>query len=247
MIKAIIVEDEEYNARNLQRLLNKYCHEVEVVAMAASADEASNLIRKVEPQLVFLDVQMPGKDGFQLLQELGRYDFEVIFITAYSEYGIRALKFSAIDYLLKPIHLEELQSAVAKAVRRAGEKRENANLKNLLSYFQNKGAARIAISSVKEIRLVAVEEILRCESENSYTHFFLADGEKILSTTPINAYDELLKDYGFLRCHQSHLINKKFVRSLLKGEGYALHMTDGAEVPVSRLKRDAIRRALLEN
>ena len=167
MIKALIVEDEINNRTNLLRLLENYCKGLEIVAIAADADEAISLINKLRPQLVFLDIQMPGKDGFQMLQELGKYDFEIIFVTAYGDYGIKAVKFSAIDYLLKPINIDDLKIAVNKAIEKINGKRENENLKNLLHYLQhtgNKADHRIAISSVKEIKLVAVSEIVRCES-----------------------------------------------------------------------------------
>ena len=138
----------------------------------------------------------------------------MIFVTAFSEYGIKAIKFSAIDYLLKPVNIEELKDAVNKATEKINLRGENENLKNLLLYLQNsnsKADHRIAISSTKEIKLVPVNEIIRCESENTYTFFYLSNGEKIISTVPISTYEELLDTYGFIRCHQSHLINKRLI------------------------------------
>lgn len=250
MIKTILIEDEVHNRNNLKRLLEKYCKEINVVAAVGDADEAICLINKLNPQLIFLDIQMPGKDGFQMLQELGKYDFEIIFVTAYSDYGIKAVKFSAIDYLLKPLNIDELKDAVHKATEKIDGKRENENLKNLLHYLQNintKADHRIAISSVKEIKLVLVNEIIRCESENTYTYFYLLNGQKILSTAPIAQYEKLLDNYGFTRCHQSHLINKKFVRSFLKNDGYSLLMIDNSIVPVSRQKKNSIKAQLISN
>lgn len=250
MIKAIIIEDEVHNRNNLKRLLEKYCKGINIEATAGNADEAISLINKLNPQLIFLDIQMPGEDGFQMLQQLGKHDFEIIFVTAFSEYGIKAIKFSAIDYLLKPVDITELKDAVDKATEKINAKRENKNLKNLLFYLQNinsKADHRIAISSIKEIKLVPVNEIIRCESENSYTFFHLLNGEKIISTVSIAAYEELLNTYGFIRCHQSHLINKKFVKSFLKNDGYSLLMTDGSTVPVSRQKKDAVKAQLVTN
>src|SRR5687767_13461427 len=134
MIKALIVEDELHNRNNLMRLLETHCKELDIVGTAADADEAISFINKFYPQLVFLDIQMPGKDSFQMLQELGKYNFEIIFVTAYGDYGIKAVKFSAIDYLLKPINIDELKTAVSKAIEKIKHKRENENLKNLLHY-----------------------------------------------------------------------------------------------------------------
>jgi len=250
MIKTILVEDEVHNLNNLKRLVEKYCKEINIVATAANADEGICIINKLNPQLIFLDIQMPGKDGFQMLQELGKYDFEIIFVTAYSEYGIKAVKFSAIDYLLKPVNIDELKNAVNKATEKISNKRENEKLKNLLHYLQNtnsKADHRIAISSIKEIKLLPVNEIIRCESENTYTFIYLLNGEKILSTVPIATYEKLLETYGFIRCHQSHLINKKYVKSFLKNDGYSLLMTDKSMVPVSRQKKDAVKAQLLTN
>lgn len=248
MIRTLIIEDELHNRNNLQYLLEKYCSGIDVVATAGDADEAISQIHTLRPQLLFLDIQLPGKNGFQLLQELGTYDFEVIFVTAFSEYGIQAIKFSAIDYLLKPVNIDELTLAVTKATERIRQKHENKNLKNLLHYLQDisdKANHRIAVSSMKEIRLVPVQEIIRAKSENSYTYFYLSGGEKLLSTTPIATYEELLGSYGFIRCHQSHLVNRKFVKSFLKTDGYSLLMTDDAIVPVSKQKKDVTKSALL--
>jgi two-component system LytT family response regulator len=248
MIEALIIEDELLNRNNLMRLIETYCKEIKIVGNAADADEGISLINRSSPQLVFLDIQMPGKDGFQMLQELGKYNFEVIFVTAYSDYGIKAVKFSAIDYLLKPINIDELKAAANKAIEKINLKLENKNLKNLLNYLENIGSAaehRIAISSVKEIKFVAVSEIVRCESDNTYTLFHLFNGEKVLSTVPIANYEELLDRYGFLRCHQSHLINKKFVKSFVKKDGYSLVMADMSVIPVSRQKKDLVKTSLL--
>ena len=247
MIDAIIVEDELLNRNNLQQLIQKYCSEVLVVAIAESADEAIQLINKHHPQLIFLDIQMPGKDGFEMLRTFEKIDFEIIFVTAYSEYGIQAIKFSAIDYLLKPIDINDLKSAVNKAIERIKQKSENQNLQNLLHYlkYNDKADHRIAITSLKEMRLVPVTNIVRCESENSYTFFYLENGEKILSTSPILYYEELLSGYDFMRCHQSHLVNKKYVKSFIKNDGYFLLMNNNVMIPVSRQKKNAVRSALL--
>jgi len=248
MIETVIIEDELLNRTNLVRLVETYCKEITVVGKAANADEGIRLINRLNPQLIFLDIQMPGKDGFQMLKELGKYNFEVVFVTAYSDYGIKAVKFSAIDYLLKPINIDELKAAANKAIEKINQKQENKNLRNLLNYLENIGNAaehRIAISSLREIKLVAVSEIVRCESENTYTLFHLISGEKVLSTVPISNYEELLDRYGFLRCHQSHLINRKFVRSFVKKDGYSLVMADKSIVPVSRQKKDLVKTSLL--
>jgi two-component system LytT family response regulator len=248
MIKGIIIDDEPHNITNLQRLLEKYCPEVTIVGSSTDANEGIMLIKNYQPDLVFLDIQMPNKDGFQLLQALDSYDFEVIFVTAFSQYGIQAIKFSAIDYLLKPIDIEELKKAVAKTSDRLKHKNQNLQLQNLLHHLKeskNSSEHRIAISSLKETRFVYVKNIVRCESENSYTLFFTDEGETIISTVPLYEYDEMLSIYGFIRCHQSHLVNKKYVKSLLKEEGYTLLLYDQIRIPVSRNKKDLVKKALV--
>ncbi|MBS1737800.1 MAG: response regulator transcription factor [Bacteroidetes bacterium] len=246
-INAIIVEDELNNRNNLSNLLKNYCPQIAVGAACSNAKEALKAINELKPQLIFLDIQMPGKNAFQLLQELEFVNFEIIFITAYSEYGIQAVKFSAIDYLLKPIDIEELKTAIDKAAARLEEKDANRKLENLLHYLQHsdKAERRIAIHSLKETRLIYIKDILRCESQNTYTFFYLIDGEKILSTMPIAHYEELLADYGFLRCHQSHLVNKKFVKSFVNKNGYFLILNDGSDITVSRLRKDFIKSNLI--
>lgn len=246
-IDSIIVEDELHNRNNLAQLLITYCPEVNIVASCADADEAMEAIYQFKPQLVFLDIQMPGRDAFDLLADLKRIDFEIIFVTAYSEYGIKAVKFSAIDYLLKPIDINELKSAVVKAFERIKLNIENRKLLNLLHYLKqaDKSDHRIAIASLKEIRLVPVSDIVRCESDNTYTLFHLQTDEKILSTSSILHYEELLSEYGFLRCHQSHLVNRKYIRSLLKSDGYYLSLNNNVTIPVSRSKRDLVQSEIL--
>lgn len=248
MIKGIIIDDELNNIINLQRLLEKYCPEVIITGSSTDANEAISLIKNSQPDLIFLDIQMPEKDGFQVLQELNLYDFEVIFVTAFSQYGIQAIKFSAIDYLLKPIDIEELKKAVAKTSEKLKHKNQNLQLQNLLNHLKesnNSSEHRIAISSLKETRFVYVKNIVRCESENSYTLFFTDEGETIISTVPLYEYDEMLSIYGFIRCHQSHLVNKKHVKSLLKEDGYTLLLYDQVRIPVSRNKKDLVKKSLV--
>jgi two-component system LytT family response regulator len=248
MIKGIIIDDEQNNITNLQRLLEKYCPEVIIAGSSTDANEAISLIKNSQPDLVFLDIQMPEKDGFQVLQELNSYDFEVIFVTAFSQYGIQAIKFSAIDYLLKPIDIEELKKAVAKTSEKLKHKNQNLQLQNLLNHLKesnNSSEHRIAISSLKETRFVYVKNIVRCESQNSYTLFFTDEGETIISTVPLYEYDEMLSIYGFIRCHQSHLVNKKHVKSLLKEDGYTLLLYDQVRIPVSRNKKDLVKKSLV--
>jgi len=247
MIRAILIDDEKNNLDNLSRLLSLHCPDVRVEAVALNAAEGRELILRTHPELVFLDIQMPGKSGLELLQELPQHDFEIIFVTAYDQYGIQAVKFAAVDYLLKPISVQELQEAVGKATVRSREKKKNGQLENLLQLLQRqqyKDEHRIALTTLKETRFLFTRQIVRCESDNNYSHFFLDDGEKLLVSKPIYEYEALLKEYGFIRCHQSHLVNKKHVKSWVREDGGFLLLDNGTTVPVSRNKKEAVLGAL---
>jgi two-component system LytT family response regulator len=185
-----------------------------------------------------------------MLKSLDHYDFAIIFVTAYDQYGIQAVKFSAIDYLLKPVNIEELKTAVQKAIENSNLKNQNLQLENLIRFLkreQQKTAHRIALQGAKETRFVETENIIRCESSNNYTIFFLMNGEKIMTSRPIFEYEEMLNDYGFFRSHQSHLVNKKHIRSWVKEDGGFLLMNDNSQVPVSRNKRDVIKMMFKEH
>lgn len=244
MIKAVIIDDEQNNVDNLSRLLEKHFPELAVVGTALNADDGRSVIVAHGPDLLFLDIQMPGKNGFELLQSLPEHSFELIFVTAFDQYGIQAVKFAAIDYLLKPIDIEEFGVAVRKAIAKCALKKQNLPLENLLQLLQQrhqKEAHRIALATAKEVRFVRPQEIIRCESSNNYTTFYLATGEKLLVSRPIFEFEELLQDYGFLRCHQSHLVNKEFIRSWLKEDGDQLLLEDGSRLPVSRQKKEYLK------
>ncbi len=248
MISAVIIDDEQNNIDNLAALLARYCPEVNVLACANDATGGEVIIRRYNPDLVFLDIQMPGKNGFELLKGLEHFPFSVIFVTAFDQYGIQAVKFSAIDYLLKPVDVEELKVAVHKVTEMHQRKNQNLRLENLIEVLkqeQQKSSHRIALQSAKETRFIETGRIIRCESSNNYTTFFLVNGEKILTSKPIFEYEELLSSYGFFRCHQSHLVNKKMIRSWVKEDGGYLVMEDHAQVPVSRNKKNKLK-ALFE-
>jgi two-component system, LytTR family, response regulator len=247
MIRAVIIDDEKNNIDNLEGLLQKHCPEVAIAAHALNADEGKQIILQYQPDIIFLDIQMPGKNGFDLLQALPQHSFEIIFVTAFDQYGIQAVKFSAIDYLLKPVNTDELKIAVEKAVLKSKMKMQNLQLKNLmelLQHKQEKGEHRLALTTAKETRFVKPEQIIRCESSNSYTSFYLTDGKMIMVSKAIFEYEELLKDYGFIRCHQSHLINKAKVKSWIKENGSQLLLEDGSMIPISRNKKEMVAEAL---
>jgi two-component system LytT family response regulator len=246
-MRAIIVDDEQNNIDNLTFLLKKYCPAVSVIATANNALDGKKQILEHEPDILFLDIQMPGQNGFALLNSLSNYSFEVIFVTGFDQYGVQAIRFSALDYLLKPIDHIELESAVKKAEQKFRQKSQNLQLENLMKLLQNgqqRVEHRIALPSAKETRFVKTNQIIRCEAENNYTVFFLTGGEKLVISKPMFEYEELLSDYGFIRCHNSHLVNKTYVKSWIREDSGYLLLDDGFQVPISRQKREQIKAAL---
>lgn len=247
ILRTVLVDDEKNNLDNLQQLLKAWCPAVAVCAVAGNADEAKLAIIQQKPDLIFLDIQMPGKNGFDLLRSLPDYDFEVIFITAYDQYGIQAVKFAAVDYLLKPVNVEELQNAVNCVLQKNRKKKENLQIENLLELLQkqhDKHEHRIALTTLKETRFIYTRDIVRCESSNNYTTFYLSNDEKLLVSKPIYEYEEILASYGFLRCHQSHLVNKAFIKSWVKEDGGYLLLDNSTQIPISRNKKEAVSEAL---
>lgn len=241
ILNALLIDDERNNLENLSLLLAAHCPEVRVCGMAASAAEARALIDSLRPDIVFLDIQMPGENGFSLLQSLSRIDFEVVFVTAYDQYGIQAIKFSALDYLLKPINANELKAAVQKAFLRVNNRLQHDMLQNMLQLFRHqheRSQHRLALPVNGEVLFVKPADIMYCMASNTYTSFYQENENKILVSKPIREYEELLAPYGFLRVHQSYLVNKDFVRSFSRKNGYALVLHNGTEIPVSRQKKE---------
>jgi two-component system, LytTR family, response regulator len=244
MLSTIIIDDEQNNIDNLSVLLRTYCPQVTILATALNADEGEKIILQNNPDLVFLDIQMPNKNGFDMLKSLNKLSFDIIFVTAFDQYGIQAVKFSAIDYLLKPINIEDLKSAVQKVIQKNTQKKHNLQLENLIQLIhqkQQKQFHRIALQSIKETRFVEPDKIIRCESSNNYTTFFLVTGEKITTSKPIFEYEDMLQDYGFVRCHQSHLVNKAYIKSWIKEDGGYFLLEDNSRIPISRQKKDGLK------
>jgi two-component system LytT family response regulator len=242
-MRAILVDDERANLEILQVLLEKYCPEIKIVATANQVGEAVEVLNLHRPDLLFLDIQMGKHSGFDLLNMLTEKPFEVVFVTAYDQYGIQAVKFAALDYLLKPVNPDELIHAVAKAKERIKHKVQNEQLNFLLQQIKKPEtiAQKIALPQHNEIRYVTLNEILRCEADNTYTNFFLSNGDKILISKPLKEYSDMLKPHGFLRTHQSHLVNPSFVKSWIKEDGGMLLMKNNDKIPVSRPNREIVK------
>lgn len=245
-MRAILIDDENSNLENLRILLEKHCPQVTIIATAQSVRDAVDVIENYVPDLVFLDIQMGDKTGFDVLKLLPMRNFDVIFVTAYDQYGIEAIKFAALDYLLKPIDIEELMHAVKKAERKFTRQIQTSQLDFLLQQLKKPEPtiSKIALPMQSEIRYVSLSEIIRCEADNTYTHFFISNGEKILVSKSLKEYSDLLRPNGFLRTHQSHLVNPKYVKSWLKEDGGILLLISGDKIPISKPNKDIVKQAL---
>lgn len=245
-IKAILVDDEPKSRNNLHDLLQEYCQQVEIVGEAASATEALKLIKQQEPELIFLDIEMPGGSGFDLLKSLNDQNFEVIFVTAFDQYGIQAVKFCAIDYILKPIDIFELSKAVEKAQAQILQKKENRRLVELVANIDRpEDEKRIALPLADKIEFIVVNQIVRLEADGNYTRISMDCKKEYLVCKTLKEYQEILEHHNFLRTHQSHLINCRKIAAYIKTDGGYIAMTDGSSVPISRQKRDEVLKRIL--
>lgn len=240
-IKAIIVDDEKNNRITLHKLVERFCPQVTIVSECDSVDCAISVLESTPIDVVFLDVEMPGKNGFDLLAHFNyQCPFNVIFTTAYSQYAVKAFRFSALDYLLKPVDPEELVQAVHKLSNKISDENKNKQFELLEQKISNKdvGKKQLAISTLEGIYFVTLDEIIHIDADSSYTKIYLTSGEMIMSSKPLKYFEELLEDFDFVRVHQSHIINLKLIRRYVRGDGGQVIMTNGTEIEVSRRKKD---------
>ena len=248
MIKAIIVDDEQHAANRLAELLAKHCKQtVQLAGSFNSVEDAIRGVRSLQPQLIFLDVQIHDKTGFDLLQQLPEKNFDVIFVTAYEKYAIQAFKFSAIDYLLKPVDPDDLKQAVdklptKKPVDELSRKFETL-LENVEQLKQYTPPKKIVVPTVHGFELLPVIDIIRCQSDVNYTTIFMKDKQKLVVAKTLKEFEEMLDEYNFFRIHNSHLVNLAYVKSYHKGKGGSVIMIDGSEIEVStRRKEDFMKK-----
>jgi len=246
MIKAIIVDDEPYCISVLFTLLQKYCPEVELLASCSSGAEALKAIQNLQPDLVFLDVEMPRMNGFEMLEQLPSVDFHLVFTTSYDQYALKAIRFSAIDYLLKPIDREELQKAVQK-VKQHFQRPMTQQLEILLQKIAQPSPAisKVALPTMDGLQMVSVNSIISCESDSNYTIVLLKDKQKLVVSRTLKDIEEMLEDHSFARVHHSHLVNLNEIEKYMKGEGGYLIMSDGSSIDVSRSKKETLLKKLL--
>lgn len=246
MMKAVIIDDTDMARSALRSDLKTYCPQVRVIGEADGVAKGIELLANVKPDLVFLDIRMADGTGFDLLEKLSKKDktdLKIIFTTAYNEYAIKAFKFSATDYLLKPVDPDELVLAVNRC---AVKTIANPPLDFLIDSFKDlqSGSKRIALSSNDKIQIVTLAEIISCESQRNYTLFFLTENRQVLVTKTLKEYEDLLTSFSFQRVHHSHLINLKHLKEFVKTDGGYAVMSDKSQIPVSVRKRDDLMRAL---
>jgi len=241
-LRTILVDDEPRGLNSLEKLLQINCPDVNTIATCSNVDAAIEKIKQLQPDLVFLDIAMPVKNGFDLLKELKDISFEVIFITAHHQFMIEAFRFSAIDYLLKPVDDDLLIDAVQRAKKRIVEKTGSKNIEAFLYNVQQKHTPanmKLCIPSLKGFQVIELHDILYAEASGNYSIFYFADHHSVCTSKPIHEYEELLSDSGFVRIHKSYLVNLLHIKEYVKGEGGSVILSNGAEVEVARRKKES--------
>lgn len=246
MIKTVIIEDEKKSLEMLAAMIKKNCPELEVIGVANGVNEGVELITSKKPELVFLDISMPDGSGFDLLERVAGNKFELIFATASDQHAIRAIKYSACDYLLKPIDIDELKAAVDKVVKKKSAMPNMENLQFLIQHLKrsDENFQKITLPTGNAYEIVNVKDIIRCEADGSYTLFFLSDKRKLMVSVGLKHYEELLPDNEFIRVHHHHLINMNHVVRFLKEDGGYAVMSDGTRIEISRRKKEAFMEKL---
>lgn len=239
-LKAVIVEDEKHSRETLKNLLQEFCINIEVVGLASSVEEGVNTIKSKLPDVVFLDIELQTGTGFDVLNQVSHLNFEVIFTTAFEQYAIKAVKFSSLDYLLKPIDLEELQHAVSKAQTKKDQVVYKKQLETLMLNIkqQKPNLNKICLATSEGYEFIEVTDIIYCKAEGSYTAFILKNNEKLLVSKHLKAYEDLLLEQDFMRVHNSFLINLKEVKKYIKADGGYIIMNNNDSVNISRSKKE---------
>ncbi len=238
-MKAIIIDDEKKGREILKSLIENYCKEVKIIAQASSANEGYELIKEHQPDVIFLDVEMPNGDGFSLLERFEKIKFQIIFTTAFDDYAIKAIKFHALDYLLKPVDIDELRLAVANVEKALQSKQPQENkYAELVQSRKMEHSGKLALPIKDGIIYLSITEIVRVESDGAYSIFYTTCGKKYLSSKNLGEYEEILPALGFFRVHRSHMINVKKVKKFIRGDGNFIEMEDGSMVEIARRKKD---------
>jgi two-component system LytT family response regulator len=246
ILKAIIIDDEARGRKALQIALNDYCPSVQIAAIAETPQNGIEAIIQYKPDIVFLDVQMPGMSGFDLLSHFPEIDFDIVFITAHDHYAIKAIRFSALDYLLKPIQIDELMAAVKKAEEKKNHRHINWQYKSLYENMRSNhnASGSIAVPTGEGLLFIKTQSIIRCEAEGNYVMIYMVAKEKILITKTLGDIESMLDAKEFFRVHNSHLVNLSHIKKYVKGEGGYVIMSDNSVVDVARRKKEEFMQIL---
>jgi two-component system LytT family response regulator len=243
MIRTIIIDDEERARKTIQSIVSANKN-IDIVGEGWDVESGVETIEKNKPDLVLLDINLGNRNSFEILSALKEINFKIIFITAHEEYAVRAFKYSALDYLLKPIDATELLESIEKIEKQLSNEQIQQQLNTFLAHYNEKEQKKIVLKTAEKISLVEISDIIRCESDKNYTTFYVKNQSKIVVSRTLKEYDELLAPYGFFRIHQSHLVNLKHLTGLDKKDGgYAL-MSDGSAVSVSYRKKEQLLKVL---
>lgn len=244
MLRAILIDDDQSNLSALSGKLSKHCPQVEIINCCDNAEDGIKAIENNKPDLVFLDIEMPVMNGFVLLQQLKNRNFELIFVTAYDHYAIKAIKYSALDYLVKPVEITDLIAAVTKAETYKNSRHSQLQIELLLEHLNNKQPKRITIPTSDGLRFINIEDIIYLEASNNYTNIFLSTNQKILVSRTLKDFDDMLPSDTFLRIHHGTVINKYYVEKYIRGEGGQVVMRHGNVLDVSKRKKAEFLQAI---
>lgn len=241
-MKVLVVDDENKIREGIVDILENHCSEVETVYQSADVASAIEIINLSFPDVLILDISLKEETAFDLLQQVNHSQFKIIFVTAYEKYALKAIKMSALDYLVKPVNPKDLINAVTNASKQLERDRTELKLNALLTNIKHisEGIKTIILKTSDSIYMVNIQDIIRCESDDCYTKFYLVDGKKIMVSKTLKEYDELLSDFGFFRSHQSHLVNLYLMDRFDKKSGGTIYMKDDSRIPVSSRKRNSL-------
>ena len=249
MVRTVMIDDDQLARKILYRIINQNFDELEIVGEASSVSEGLKLISETDPDLVFLDIEMPDGTGFDLIDQLTEVDFRLVFVTSYNDYAITAFKYSAFDYILKPVLPENVKSTITRILKSSGikPKIEYTNLRNQIERTEDPNDVTIALPEMNGFAIIKVKNILRCEGERNYTRVFYKDGTSVLISRTLLEFDQLLVPHGFFRIHRSHLVNLTCINRYVKTDGGMVEMTDKSQLKVSPKFKDELLDLLLHN
>lgn len=243
MITAVLIDDDKHLRTGLKALLERYTNEIQIIGEAESVKTGVELLKTLNPQVIFLDIHLNDGTGFDILEKLGKTTAHIVFITAHEQYAVKAFKFSALDFILKPVDPEELQSTIVKIKEVVGKSSSFDHIDLFLENIRKKvdNFKRIALSTSDGIHLFEVSDIIRCEAKVNYTEFFIKNHKPLLISRTLKEYEELLTEHGFERIHQSHLINLSYLKSYIKSDGGYVIMADNTNIPIAQSKKERLQ------